>query len=122
MSLNPRDYMNAPPTEAEAYEALRLAQLHTRQGAMQSSAELCAADALECFNAGDYGHAHERAVKSLAYSVGIFSPVYKAAVFPTLDGSECPVCRGWNCTQANPHLAWIRGTHQNVATRSVEGT
>jgi hypothetical protein len=82
MSLNPRNYADAPPTEAEAYEALRLAQLHTHQGAMQSSAELCATDALACFNAGDYSHAHLRAVKSLAYSVGIFSPVYRAAVFP----------------------------------------
>ncbi len=34
-----------------------------------------------------------------------------------LDGHECPVCRGWNCTPASPHLAWIKGTTQNALVR-----
>jgi hypothetical protein len=31
-----------------------------------------------------------------------------------LDGAECPVCRGWNCSKENPHFAWILGSPQNA--------
>lgn len=31
-----------------------------------------------------------------------------------LDGAECPICSGWNCTPASPHLAWVKGTPQNA--------
>ncbi len=35
-----------------------------------------------------------------------------------LDGPECPICRGWNCTVQNPHAAWIKGTPQNTLIRA----
>jgi hypothetical protein len=37
----------------------------------ESSARLCLADAISCYDAGDMDGARGRAVKSLAYSVGI---------------------------------------------------
>ncbi len=34
-----------------------------------------------------------------------------------LEGPECPVCRGWNCTPESPHAAWVKGTPQNELVR-----
>ncbi len=48
-------------------------------GAMRSSAELCLSDARHLHREGDDKYARQRALKSLAYSVGILSPVYQAA-------------------------------------------
>lgn len=48
-------------------------------GAMESSARLCLADAVRLFDSGDIEAARQRAVKSLAYSVGIFHPSYQKA-------------------------------------------
>lgn len=48
-------------------------------GPMESSARLCLADALRLHDAGNFEAARARALKSLAYSVGVFSPAYKAA-------------------------------------------
>ena len=67
---------NAAATETQAYEALRLAQLNAHKGSLASSAAMCVADALACFNAGDYAHAIVRARESLRYSVGVFHPDY----------------------------------------------
>ena len=62
-----------------AEKAIRLARKHVGNGAlMESSARLCLSDALELFDAGKFDYAHARAVKSLGYSVGIFSPDYQA--------------------------------------------
>lgn len=44
-----------------------------------SSAYLCLADAIAQSNAGDLANAKARAIKSLAYSVGVFHPDYKRA-------------------------------------------
>ena len=65
-------------TEAQAYEAIRLAQLNAHKGALASSAAVCAADAVACFNAGDFDFAYSRARESLRYSVGVFHPAYQA--------------------------------------------
>jgi hypothetical protein len=63
-------------TEAEAYEALRLAQIHEHEGPMPSSAKLAAQDAVAEFNIGSYRYAAERARTSLRYSVGVFHRDY----------------------------------------------
>lgn len=59
-------------------QVLILARKHLG-GAMETSARLCLADAIELKNDGRLDEAKLRAVKSLAYSVGILSPVYQAA-------------------------------------------
>lgn len=41
------------------------------------SAELCASDALACFERGDYCDAWRRARASLSHSVGIFHKTYR---------------------------------------------
>ena len=45
-----------------------------------SSAEVCLGDAIACYDGGDYEHARQRALKSIAYSVGVFHSDYKKAV------------------------------------------
>jgi hypothetical protein len=63
----------------EAQQIIALAEAHADKAQMRSSAELCIADAKSCLERGLVQYAKERALKSLAYSVGIFSPVYKQA-------------------------------------------
>jgi hypothetical protein len=46
---------------------------------MESSARLCLADAIELYDAGDFEAAKRRALKSLAYSIGICHPDYRRA-------------------------------------------
>jgi hypothetical protein len=48
-------------------------------GQMESSARLCLQDAVEAFDRGDYDAARDRAVRSLAYSVGILHHAYQRA-------------------------------------------
>jgi hypothetical protein len=62
--------------ETQAYEALRAAQLHQHLGQMASSAKLCAETAEAFFNKGNFADCHRCALRSLAYSVGILSPVH----------------------------------------------
>lgn len=69
----------ATVTESQAYEAIRLAQVHEHEGRMPSSAQLAAGDAVKCFNRGDYTSARMRARDSLSYSVGVFHPDYQRA-------------------------------------------
>lgn len=60
--------------------AIILARKHVGNGAaMESSARLCLADAVALQDAGNLTDAKARAVKSLAYSVGIFHADYKRA-------------------------------------------
>lgn len=60
--------------------AIRLARKHVSNGAqMESSARLCLADAIALLEKGDLAYAKARAVKSLAYSVGVFHTDYKKA-------------------------------------------
>lgn len=44
-----------------------------------TSAALCLVDAHRLYDAGNFDAARRRALRSLAYSVGILSPVYAAA-------------------------------------------
>ena len=46
---------------------------------MQASAERCLSDAIKLYDDGALDRAKERAVKALAYSVGIGHPDYKRA-------------------------------------------
>lgn len=60
---------------------IRSARQHVRNGAaMESSARLCLADAVRLYDAEDLDGARAMAVRSLKYSVGILSPVYRAAL------------------------------------------
>lgn len=43
----------------------------------ESSARFCLADAVQAVDRGERDVAYEWALRSLAYSVGIFSPIYK---------------------------------------------
>lgn len=45
----------------------------------KKSAWICYYDALTLFNDGDISFSRSRALKSLKYSVGILSPIYKKA-------------------------------------------
>jgi hypothetical protein len=58
-----------------AAEVIRQARKHLG-GEMESSARLCLADAIALYDADEMDAAKERALKSLAYSVGVFHPVY----------------------------------------------
>lgn len=48
-------------------------------GSMESSARLCLADAVALRDSGDLVAAKARALRSLAYSVGVFGADYKLA-------------------------------------------
>jgi hypothetical protein len=56
-----------------------IARKHLGTGPMQSSARLCLADAVRALDAGDLDVARGRALKSLAFSVGILHPDYNRA-------------------------------------------
>lgn len=62
-----------------AQEIIDLAQANVEKAQMQSSAQLCVDDARACLERGLPDYAIARAVRSLAYSLGILSPVYQAA-------------------------------------------
>lgn len=55
------------------------ARANVHKAQMESSARLCLADAVALKDSGDYEHARQRAIKSLAYSVGIGSSIYREA-------------------------------------------
>lgn len=72
---------------ANAGDTIRLARKHLDQFSSvlgsdeesrdaEASARLCLADAVKLYDAGDYEAAQRRALKSLAYSVGVFHPDY----------------------------------------------
>lgn len=60
-------------------EIIALAEKHVDQAQMKSSAELCIVDAKKQLAEGKEEYARNWALKSLAYSVGKSSPVYKSA-------------------------------------------
>lgn len=62
----------------QANQAIILARKHLG-GDMESSARFCLADAIRLYDEGKYDYAKQWAIRSLAYSVGIFHPDYKQA-------------------------------------------
>jgi hypothetical protein len=62
-----------------AQQIIELAQANVEKAAMRDSAQSCVNDARACLARGLPDYAIGRAVKSLAYSLGILSPVYQAA-------------------------------------------
>jgi hypothetical protein len=56
-----------------------LARKHLGSGTMESSARLCLSDALALVEKCDFRAASDRALRSLAYSVGIGHPDYSKA-------------------------------------------
>ena len=60
-------------------EVIAIAKAQAPFAQMASSAKLCVEDAEACLARGDEERARSRALKSLAYSVGIMSNVYKEA-------------------------------------------
>lgn len=60
-------------------EIIKLARQHSNEGSMVSSAQLCLSDAVEMQRLGHPEYARKRALKSLAYSVGMFHPDYQRA-------------------------------------------
>ena len=63
-----------------ANQTIILARKHV---GTDSSARLCLSDAIRCYEDGLLDAAKDRAIRSLAYSVGVFHPDYKAAIKPT---------------------------------------
>lgn len=62
-----------------AQEVIALAEKHVHQAEMRSSAQLCIDDAKACMANDKPEYAKRNALRSLFYSVGKFSPVYKEA-------------------------------------------
>lgn len=64
--------------EALAMKAIDAAKKNVANNVpMKSSALSCLSDAESLFEVGNFFYAHKRALKSLAYSVGVFSAVYQ---------------------------------------------
>lgn len=72
------DALKNTATEAQAYEAMRQAQMAAEltEKTGKSSAELCVKEAEAFFNKGMFGFCHEWAMESLRHSVGVFHPTY----------------------------------------------
>lgn len=62
-----------------AQQVIELAEKHVEQAEMRSSAQLCIDDAKASLARGFSDYAKRSALRSLFYSVGKFSPVYKEA-------------------------------------------
>lgn len=67
-------------TRMNANQVIILARKHVGNGAaMESSARLCLTDAVALYDDGKHDDAKARALKSLAYSVGILHADYQRA-------------------------------------------
>jgi hypothetical protein len=60
-------------------KVLALACQHLGEGAMVSSAKICLQDAILLLAEDDLAHARKRALRSLAYSVGVLHQDYQRA-------------------------------------------
>jgi hypothetical protein len=69
----------AAARNTETIRLIALAHGRLGMGTMKSSAELCLNDAVALLLLGNHKSARLRALKSLAYSVGVFHPDYRAA-------------------------------------------
>jgi hypothetical protein len=67
------------PNLLHAPEIVALARQHVEKAEMLSSAKLCLTDAEMWLARGDYANARVRALKSLAYSIGVLHPDYRKA-------------------------------------------
>ncbi len=74
METNPE-----PETTMNTNETIILARKHLGKGEMESSARICLTDAVELQAKGELSYAKTRALKSLAYSVGILHADYQRA-------------------------------------------
>lgn len=62
-------------------EVIILARKHlTFTDKNRESAEICLSDSISLFDKGDLEYAKKRAIKSLAYSIGICHPDYELAL------------------------------------------
>jgi len=66
-------------TAIRTIRAIQIAEAHIGKGSMVSSAAMCLADAKALYADGRMEYARTRALKSLAYSVGILDPIYASA-------------------------------------------
>lgn len=64
-------------TATIAKQIIDTAAKNVCKGSMASSAKFCLADAREAFFADSFDYAAKRALKSLAYSIGITAPDYR---------------------------------------------
>lgn len=95
-----------PVTETQAFNAIRIAQIEADRAELEirqnwQSARLALTDAEHCFNRLDFRYARERALDSLAHSVGKFSPRYAEAA------SEAPFKRGDRVTVAGRYRGLV---------------
>lgn len=72
-------------------DVLVIARKHLGKGVMDSSARLCLEDAIQLVEAGNFEAARTRALKSIAYSVGIFHDDYIQAK-QELETDYCERC------------------------------
>jgi len=61
------------------HKIIIIARKHLGKGEMVSSAEVCLSDAINLYDSGELDVAKTRALKSIAYSVGVFHQDYKRA-------------------------------------------
>lgn len=66
-------------------EAIELAEKNAHLAAMESSAEYCLGMAKKHRSEGNLALAHEQAVRSLKYSLGILHPLYSKAILQNLE-------------------------------------
>ena len=66
---------------------IEMVQQHITGATMASSAAVCVADARACLSRGDEANARQRALKALAYCVGVLHPAYAAATAPSTTGA-----------------------------------
>ena len=75
-------------TNEIARTLIQIAGSHTQKDLYENSLS-CLISAEMCFRKGEYEFAARRALRSLAYSVGICSPVYRDAFEFSQIGGEC---------------------------------
>jgi hypothetical protein len=63
-------------------DIITLARKHIGKGDAEASARICLADAIACYSKGRLDDSKARALKSIAYSVGVFHPDYAKASKP----------------------------------------
>lgn len=70
-----------------AAAVIELVQQYLPQAIQASSATVCLRDAQQLLVGGDERYALQRALKALAYCVGVLHPAYAAATAPSTTGA-----------------------------------